>query len=104
MLLTIGTIHRHLTRIRKRMRATLVVESGEVRDVHHIACCFGFGATAICPYLGYATVRQLVAANVAKIKLEEISAQKAMTNYRKALEKGMLKIMSNMGISVLNSY
>ena len=104
MLLTIGTIHHHLTRIRKRMRASLVVESGEVRDVHQIACCFGFGATAICPYLGYATVRQLVAADVIKIKLGEISAQKAMTNYRKALEKGILKIMSKMGISVLNSY
>lgn len=104
MLLTIGTIHHHLTRIRKRMRASLVVESGEVRDVHQIACCFGLGATAICPYLGYATVRQLVAADAAKTKLGEISAQKAMTNYRKALEKGILKIMSKMGISVLNSY
>ncbi len=104
MLLTIGTIHHHLTRIRKRMRASLVVESGEVRDVHQIACCFGFGATAICPYLGYATVRQLVAADVTKTKLGELSAQKAMTHYRKALEKGILKIMSKMGISVLNSY
>ncbi len=104
MLLTIGTIHHHLTRIRKRMRASLVLETGETRDVHQIACCFGFGATAICPYLGYATVRQLVAADAGKNKLGEISAQKAMTNYRKALEKGILKIMSKMGISVLNSY
>jgi hypothetical protein len=61
MLLAIGTIHHHLNRIRKRLRASLVIESGETRDVHQIACCFGFGATAICPYLGYATVRQLVA-------------------------------------------
>ncbi|MES2920746.1 MAG: glutamate synthase large subunit [Verrucomicrobiota bacterium] len=104
MLLTIGTIHHHLTRIRKRMRASLVLESGETRDVHQIACCFGFGATAICPYLGYATVRQLLAADVGKNKLGESNAQKAMTNYRKALEKGILKIMSKMGISVLNSY
>jgi glutamate synthase (NADPH/NADH) large chain/glutamate synthase (ferredoxin) len=102
-LLSIGTIHHHLTRIRKRMRASIVVESGEVRDVHQIACCFGFGATAICPYLGYATVRQLVAADIAKGKVE-MNAAKAMTNYRKALEKGILKIMSKMGISVLNSY
>ncbi|MES2657667.1 MAG: glutamate synthase large subunit [Verrucomicrobiota bacterium] len=103
MLLAIGTIHHHLTRIRKRMRASIVVESGEVRDVHQIACCFGFGATAICPYLGYASVRQLVTADAGKGKLD-ITAQKAMTNYRKALEKGILKIMSKMGISVLNSY
>ncbi|GAA5116612.1 glutamate synthase large subunit [Luteolibacter yonseiensis] len=100
-LLYTGTIHHHLTRIRKRMRASLVIESGEVRDVHQIACCFGFGATAICPYLGYATVRQLVAADKGKL---DITAAKAMTNYRKALEKGILKIMSKMGISVLNSY
>jgi glutamate synthase domain-containing protein 2/glutamate synthase domain-containing protein 1/glutamate synthase domain-containing protein 3 len=104
MLLAIGTVHHHLNRIRKRMRASLVIESGEIRDVHQIACCVGFGATAICPYLGYATVRQLVAADAGKGKLGEITAQKAMTNYRKALEKGILKIMSKMGISVLNSY
>lgn len=103
-LLSIGSIHHHLNRIRKRMRASIVVESGEVRDVHQIACCFGFGATAICPYLGYTTVRQLVAADGGKNKLGEISPQKAMANYRKALEKGILKIMSKMGISVLNSY
>ena len=103
-LLAIGTIHHHLNRIRKRMRASLVIESGETRDVHQIACCFGFGATAICAYLGYATVRQLVATDAGKGKLGEISAQKAMTHYRKALEKGIFKIMSKMGISVLNSY
>jgi glutamate synthase domain-containing protein 2/glutamate synthase domain-containing protein 1/glutamate synthase domain-containing protein 3 len=102
-LLAIGTIHHHLNRIRKRMRASLIVETGEARDVHQIACCFGFGATAVCPYLGYATVRQLVAADKGKGKLD-VSAEKAMSNYRKALEKGLLKIMSKMGISVLNSY
>ncbi len=96
-LLMIGTVHHHLTRIRKRLRASLVVETGEVRDVHQVACCFGFGATAICPYLGYATVRQLSAPS-------DTTPQKAMANYRKALEKGLLKIMSKMGISVLNSF
>jgi len=103
-LLAIGTIHHHLNRIRKRMRASLVVETGEVRDVHQIACCFGFGATAVCPYLGFATVRQLVAMDQGKAKLGDITPAKAMTNYLKALEKGILKIMSKMGISVLNSY
>lgn len=104
-LLITGTIHHHLNRIRKRMRASLVIETGEARDVHQIACLFGFGATAVVPYLGYATVRQLVAADEGKNKLgENMTPQKAMTNYRKALEKGLLKIMSKMGISVLNSY
>jgi len=104
-LLATGSIHHHLNRIRKRMRASLVVETGEARDVHQIACLFGFGATAVVPYLGYATVRQLVDADQGKHKLGEgMTAQKAMSNYRKALEKGLLKIMSKMGISVLNSY
>ena len=104
-LLATGTIHHHLTRCRKRMRASIVVETGEARDVHQIACLFGFGATAVVPYLGYATVRQLVAADQGKDKLGDgMTPQKAMTNYRKALEKGLLKIMSKMGISVLNSY
>lgn len=96
-LLATGTVHHHLNRIRKRMRASILLETGEVRDVHQIACCFGFGATAVCPYLGYATVRQLATDG-------ELTPQKAMANYRKALEKGLLKIMSKMGISVLNSY
>lgn len=104
-LIATGSIHHHLNRIRKRMRASIVVETGEARDVHQIACLFSFGATAVVPYLGYATVRQLVAADLGKNKLgEDMTPQKAMTNYRKALEKGLLKIMSKMGISVLNSY
>jgi glutamate synthase (NADPH/NADH) large chain/glutamate synthase (ferredoxin) len=104
-LIATGSIHHHLNRIRKRMRASLVIETGEARDVHQIACLFGFGATAVVPYLGYATVRQLVAADEGKNKLGEgMTAQKAMTNYHKALEKGLMKIMSKMGISVLNSY
>ncbi len=104
-LLSLGAIHHHLHRQRKRMRASLVLESGEIRDTHQISCAFGFGATAVCPYLGYATVRQLVRADGGKGKLGEgMMLSKAMANYRKALEKGVLKIMSKMGISVLNSY
>jgi len=105
-LLAIGTIHHHLNRVRKRLRASIVVESGEARDVHQVACCFGFGATAVCPYLGYATVRQILEIDQGKgkAKFGDLSPQKAMSNYRKALEKGLLKIMSKMGISVLNSY
>jgi glutamate synthase domain-containing protein 2/glutamate synthase domain-containing protein 1/glutamate synthase domain-containing protein 3 len=104
-LLSIGTVHHHLHRVGKRMRTSLVLDSGEIRDTHQISCAFGFGATAVCPYLGFATVRQLVRADAGKNKLgESMSAAKAMSNYRKALEKGVLKIMSKMGISVLNSY
>ena len=104
-LLVLGTVHHHLHRVGKRMRTSIVLDSGEIRDTHQISCAFGFGATAVCPYLGFATVRQLVRADAGKNKLgDSISMEKAMTNYRKALEKGVLKIMSKMGISVLNSY
>lgn len=103
-LLITGAVHHHLNRVKKRLRASLVVETAEARDTHQIACLFGFGATAVCPYLGYQTVRQVVANDI-KAKLGEgMSPELAMTNYRKALEKGLLKIMSKMGISVLNSY
>ena len=103
MLIT-GAVHHHLNRVRKRLRCSLIVECGEARDTHQIACLFGFGATAVCPYLGYGTVRDIVR-NDKKGKVNEgISESKAMSNYRKALEKGLLKIMSKMGISVLNSY
>ncbi|SHJ72061.1 glutamate synthase (NADPH/NADH) large chain [Rubritalea squalenifaciens DSM 18772] len=102
-LLITGAVHHHLNRARKRLRASLVIETAEARDTHQIACLFGFGATAVCPYLGYATVRQVIA-NDTKGKLEGVTPEIGMANYRKALEKGLLKIMSKMGISVLNSY
>ncbi|MGC6466055.1 MAG: glutamate synthase large subunit [Akkermansiaceae bacterium] len=100
-LLSTGSIHHHLNRCRKRLRCSIVVDTGEARDTHQIACLFGFGATAVCPYLGYSTVRQVVSSGKAG---DDMTPEKAMANYRKALEKGLLKIMSKMGISVLNSY
>lgn len=103
-MLVTGAVHQHLNRARKRLRTSLVIDCGEARDTHQIACLFGFGATAVCPYLGYATVRELTR-NDKKGKINEgMTELKAMKNYRKALEKGLLKIMSKMGISVLNSY
>ena len=103
-LLATGAVHHHLNRKRKRLRASLVVETGEARDTHQIACLIGFGATAVCPYLGYATVRQLVADDRKKKLGADMTPEQGMANYRKALEKGILKIMAKMGISVLNSY
>ena len=103
-LLATGSVHHHLNRCRKRLRTSLVIDTGEARDTHQIACLFGFGATAVCPYLGYATVRQVVATDSKKKLGEGMTPELAMSNYRKALEKGILKIMSKMGISVLNSY
>ncbi|MDB6133268.1 MAG: gltB [Verrucomicrobiales bacterium] len=100
-LLVTGAVHHHLNRFRKRMRLSIIVDSGEARDVHQIATLFGYGAQAVCPYLGYETVRELVDTHK---ELAGTDFLKAMKNYRYALEKGVLKIMSKMGISVLASY
>ena len=106
-LMATGAVHHYLIKTGKRLRASLVVETGEARDTHQIACLFGYGATAVCPYLGYATARSILQDEklIKKHKFtEDLTPEIAMANYRKALEKGVLKIMSKMGISVLNSY
>ncbi len=101
-LVATGAVHHHLNRSRKRMRASLVVDTAEARDVHQVACLFGFGAQAICPYLGYETIREIVETDPKASG--GVDLLKGLKNYRTALEKGVLKIMSKMGISVLNSY
>lgn len=98
-LLAVGAVHHHLVRQGKRMRVSLVVETGEVREVHHLAGLVGYGANAVNPYLALATIDDLVEAG--KIKLE---VNKARINFVKALEAGLLKIMSKMGISTVDSY
>lgn len=105
-LLAVGAVHQHLIKTGRRMRVSLIVETGEARDTHQMACLFGFGVTAICPYLGCETIRQMLERDPEKRKpeFEGIDLIKALENYRSALEKGILKIMSKMGISVLNSY
>ncbi|MGI9239278.1 MAG: glutamate synthase large subunit, partial [Verrucomicrobiales bacterium] len=97
------SVHHHLNRVRKRMRCSIIADTGEARDPHQIACLFGYGATAICPHLGYATIRELLE-NDKKGKFEGMDFTAAARNFRAGLEKGLLKIMSKMGISVLNSY
>jgi len=99
MLLAVGAVHHHLIAVGKRMRAGIVCETGEARDVHQIACLIGYGAAAINPYLALETVREI-------LERENGAADfaKSAINYRKALEAGILKIMSKMGISVVNSY
>ncbi|MEM9016629.1 MAG: glutamate synthase large subunit, partial [Verrucomicrobiota bacterium] len=102
-LLAVGAVHHHLGEAKKRMKTSIVIDTAEARDTHHMACLIGFGATAICPWLAHETIHELVEKN-AKKKFEEVGVEKALVNYHKALEKGVLKIMSKMGISVLNSY
>ncbi|MEM1441343.1 MAG: glutamate synthase large subunit, partial [Verrucomicrobiota bacterium] len=102
-LLAVAAVHQHLGANKKRMMTSLIVDTAEARDTHHMACLIGFGATAVCPWLAHETIHELVEKNV-KNKFSDVPVKKALMNYHKALEKGVLKIMSKMGISVLNSY
>ncbi|MCB1233840.1 MAG: glutamate synthase subunit alpha, partial [Verrucomicrobiae bacterium] len=102
-LLATGAVHHHLSRRKKRMMTSLIVDTAEARDVHQMACLIGFGATALCPWLAHETVREIIEKDK-KDAFEGITVPAALRRYHKALEKGVLKIMSKMGISVLNSY
>jgi glutamate synthase domain-containing protein 2/glutamate synthase domain-containing protein 1/glutamate synthase domain-containing protein 3 len=99
MLLATGGVHHHLIDEGTRTRASLLVDSNEPREVHHVCCLLGYGADAICPRGALATVRHMAAQGAV-----EIDADEAARRYRKALRKGILKVMSKMGISTLQSY
>lgn len=98
-LLLLSAVHQHLLRAQTRTRVSLVVEAGDVREVHHVALLVGYGAAAVNPYLAMETVEDL-----ANKGLISVSPEYAVKNLIKALGKGMLKIMSKMGISTLSSY
>jgi glutamate synthase (NADPH/NADH) large chain len=99
-LLALSTIHHHLLRREDRLKVGLIVEAGDVREVHHVALLVGYGASAINPYLAMETAEELVRSGV----LADVTAEKAVSNIIKALGKGVLKTMSKMGISVVSSY
>ena len=101
MLLAIGAVHQALVRAGLRLRCGIIAETGEARDVHQIACLLSYGATAVFPWLAYRVLRDLQTQGGIDAALEE---KKIFANYRKALGKGLLKIMSKMGISSLASY
>jgi len=110
-LLALAGIHHHLIRVGKRSQCSLVVETGEAREVHHFALLIGFGAAAINPYLAFETLQDMVnqgllAAQDGNIDADEETdvVYKYTQNYIKAIGKGLLKIFSKMGISTLQSY
>ena len=98
-LLATAAVHHHLIRQGLRTNAGLVVETGEAREVHHFCALAGYGAEAINPYLAFETIEQLRVDNGLKV-----SAYEARKNFVKAIGKGMLKVMSKMGISTYQSY
>src|SRR2546426_7011535 len=99
-LLAVSAIHHHLIREGTRTQVGFVIESGEPREVHHFALLLGYGAAAINPYLALETLRSMSREGV----LDEVDAEKALGNYIKAIVKGVVKVISKMGISTIQSY
>ena len=98
-LLAVSAVHHYLISVGKRVQTALIVESGEIREVMHAALLLGYGASALCPYMTFAILDDLV--KKGKIQEEYATAEK---NYIKAVDKGLKKIMSKMGISTIRSY
>ncbi len=98
-LLAVSAVHHYLINVGKRVQTALIVESGEIREVMHAALLLGYGASAICPYMTFAVINDLV--KQGKIQEDYETAEK---NYIKAVCKGLFKIMSKMGISTIRSY
>ncbi|MDR7992431.1 glutamate synthase large subunit [Thermosynechococcus sp. TG252] len=108
-LLAVGAVHHHLIAQGIRRRVSLVVETAQCWSTHHFACLIGYGAGAVCPYLTWETIRQWWHSDrtqnlMAKGKLPQLTLQQVQANYRKAVEEGLLKILSKMGISLIASY
>ena len=105
-LLLTSAVHHHLIREKKRTQVGLIVECGDAREVHHMALLIGYGAGAINPYLAFESIEDMIAANDGEGAngLGGINSQKAVNNYIKAAGKGVLKVMSKMGVSTVASY
>jgi glutamate synthase (NADPH) large chain len=99
-LLLTSAVHHHLIREKTRTRVGLLVEAGDVREVHHVALLVGYGAAAINPYLAMESVEDLIRSGT----ITGVAPEKAVANLIKALGKGVLKVMSKMGISTVASY
>ncbi|MBW0488414.1 hypothetical protein O181_028129 [Austropuccinia psidii MF-1] len=96
-----GAVHHHLIKTKERSRIALLVETGEAREVHHLCVLLGYGADAICPYLAIEAILKLNREGLVKVDLSEHAL---IENYRHAANNGILKVMSKMGISTLQSY
>ncbi|MBV7294398.1 glutamate synthase large subunit [Corynebacterium sp. TAE3-ERU12] len=99
-LLLASAVHHHLVEEKTRSRASLIIESGDAREVHHMAMLISFGADAINPYMAFETIDELRMKN----QLGDLTLDQACHNYCKAAAKGVLKVMSKMGIAAVQSY
>jgi glutamate synthase (ferredoxin) len=107
-LVAVGAVHHYLIAQGLRSRVSLVVDTAQCWSTHHFACLIGFGASAVCPYLAWESVRAWWCSPKVQGAIErketEITIEQAQKNYRKSIEDGLLKILSKMGISLLSSY
>ena len=108
-LLSVAAVHHHLVRERTRTQVGLIVEAGDAREVHHMATLIGFGAAAINPYMAFESISDMVERGVLSASATggaaaPLDREKALQNYIKAAGKGVLKVMSKMGISTVASY
>ena len=103
-LLALGAVHQHLVRKGLRGRVSLGVESGEICSVHHFATLIAYGADFLCPYMAYRALGELKRRKLLGGSENSISLGKAIENYIEAAKKGLLKVMSKMGVSTLQSY
>ncbi len=108
-LLAVGAVHHHLLRLGLRLQCSLVVDTAQCWSTHHLACLIGYGASAVCPWLAWETTRHWLAnprtqSLIERGKLPPLTPDQAQANVRKALEDGLRKILSKMGISLLASY
>jgi glutamate synthase (NADPH/NADH) large chain len=99
-LLLTAAVHQHLVREKARTKVGLVVEAGDAREVHHVSLLIGFGAAAVNPYLALDSIDDMIASGL----LEGVSPRQARLNFIKAASKGVLKVMSKMGVSTVASY
>ena len=99
-LLATAGVHHHLVREGSRTKCALIVETGEARECHHMALLVGYGAAAVNPYLAFETIAELLLDG----ELQDLELTQAIRHYIKACTKGVLKVMSKMGISTLQSY
>jgi glutamate synthase (ferredoxin) len=108
-LLAVGAVHHRLLRLGLRLQASIVVETAQCWSTHHLACLIGYGASAVCPWLTWETTRHWLAHPktqklIERGKLPPLTPERAQANVRKALEDGLRKILSKIGISLLASY
>lgn len=104
-LLAVGAVHQHLLKTKQRPKAAIFAEAGDAKEVHDFATIFGFGCDGVCPYMAYEAICKMNEEGMVEAKAkEEFTNEEVMQNYRKAAAKGLLKVMSKMGISTLQSY